>query len=221
MSGYFITLEGGEGSGKTSVLKSIVDRLISEGYGVILTREPGGTKISEKIRDLILDTDNKEMDPWTEALLYAASRRQHVIEKILPALNENKIVICDRFIDSSFAYQGCARNLGIENIFNINKRAISYTDNLGNTDLLWPDLTIYLDIDPMIAQERIKNRDLDRLEQEGINFHRVVRSGYKSVYKSYIYSPNMVLIDASRPLQEVIDEVYNLIKSELIKVYPN
>ena len=132
----FITFEGGEGSGKSSVLKLLDERLRNEGYQTVLTREPGGTPIAEQIRNVILDKANTKMDARTEALLYAASRRQHLVEKVWPALKEGKLVLCDRYLDSSLAYQGVARGIGIEEVFSINKFAIDQT---------MPDLTFFLD----------------------------------------------------------------------------
>ena len=123
--GKFITIEGPEGSGKTTVAKRLVEKLTEEGYQVVYTREPGGVTIAERIRDIILDVNNTNLDPRSEALLYAASRRQHLVEKVLPALESGKIVICDRFVDSSLAYQGYARNIGIDEIYNINMFAIN------------------------------------------------------------------------------------------------
>ena len=120
----FVTIEGPEGSGKTTIGKKIVEKLIEDGYEVIYTREPGGIEIAEQIRNVILDVKNTNMDPRTEALLYAASRRQHLIEKIVPAIKNNKIIICDRFVDSSLAYQGHARKLGIDNVYEINKSLV-------------------------------------------------------------------------------------------------
>ena len=138
----FVTIEGVEGCGKTTIGKLIVEKLMSDGYEVIYTREPGGIEIAEQIRKVILDVNNTNMDPRTEALLYAASRRQHLIEKIVPAIKNNKIIICDRFVDSSLAYQGHARGLGIDNVYEINKFAI---------DTLMPDLTLLFDIDPKVG----------------------------------------------------------------------
>ncbi|MBO6285064.1 MAG: dTMP kinase, partial [Bacilli bacterium] len=120
MMSLFITFEGGEGSGKSSVLKLLDERLRQEGYQTVLTREPGGTPIAEQIRNVILDKANTKMDARTEALLYAASRRQHLVEKVWPALKEGKLVLCDRYLDSSLAYQGGARGLGIDNVLNVN-----------------------------------------------------------------------------------------------------
>lgn len=178
----FITFEGGEGTGKTTVINNLYNYLIDLGYIVVKTREPGGSKISESIRSIILDVHNTEMDYKTEALLYAASRRQHLIEVVIPALNENKIVICDRYIDSSLAYQGYARGLGIEEVKKINEYAING---------YWPDLTIYIDLDPSIGINRImsNHRVVDRLDAEKISFHELVREGYIKLSQMY---PNRI-----------------------------
>lgn len=212
MSGLFIVLEGCEGSGKTTIANYLVDRLSKEGYQIIYTREPGGVKISEQIRSIILDVNNTEMDPRTEAILYAACRRQHLVEKIIPALNENKIVICDRYIDSSLAYQGYARGLGMNNIKQLNSFAIGKEDN---SSFYIPDLSIYLDIDPELGLSRVfaRNDGLNRLDQEELKFHQDVRKGYLTVYNLENY---MEMVDASRELSEVEDDVYNLVSS-LIK----
>ena len=203
----FITIEGVEGSGKSSSTNDVVNRLRKEGYDIITTREPGGTPISEKIRDIILDVNNTNLDPRAEALLYAASRRQHLIEKVWPALKQGKIVICDRFIDSSLAYQGGARNLGIENITNINMFA---------TENTWPDLTLLFDIDPELGLERIRTnqgREVNRLDLEKIEFHKKVRETFLNLAKKY--HDRYVIIDASKSQKEVEEEVYNIIKERL------
>ena len=122
----FITFEGPDGSGKSTVIKAVYERLINDGYSVILTREPGGTPIAEKIRDVILDNSNTALDARTEALLYAAARRQHLVEKVIPALERGAVILCDRFLDSSLAYQGHARGLGIDEVMSINKFAIDF-----------------------------------------------------------------------------------------------
>ena len=146
----FITFEGGEGSGKTSLIKEIEKKLmLIVFFDYILTREPGGIKISESIREILLDKENTMMDPRTEALLFAASRRQHLIEKVIPALNNNKIVLCDRFIDSSLVYQGLARGIGIDEIMNINNFAI---------EGYMPNFTFLLDIDPIVGMDRINKK---------------------------------------------------------------
>ena len=173
MSGYFITFEGGEGAGKTSILHAIYTKLKDLGYNVLATREPGGIEIAEQIRKVILNRDHTEMDERTEALLYAAARRQHLAEKVLPALNQGKIILCDRFIDSSLAYQGHARGLGIDEVFSINQFAIK--------DCM-PDLTLFFDIQPKKGLDRIlanKNRERNRLDLESLKFHELVYEGYE------------------------------------------
>lgn len=209
MAGIFIVLEGGEGSGKTTIANYLVKRLSSEGYDVMYTREPGGVKISEEIRNIILDVNNTDMDPRTEALLYAASRRQHLVEKIIPALEADKIVICDRYIDSSLAYQGYARRIGMTNIKTLNNFAIR---DENTNELYLPNLSIYLDIDPILGLERIYNRDdtLNRLDKEELSFHQDVRRGYITAYNLEEY---IEMFDASKPLEEVEEEVYNRVMS--------
>ncbi|WP_138420023.1 dTMP kinase [Aquibacillus sediminis] len=173
MTGYFITFEGGEGAGKTSVLKAIEKRLKQDGYDVISTREPGGIVIAEKIRHVILDRSHTEMDARTEALLYAAARRQHLVEKVLPAIEQGKIVLCDRFVDSSLTYQGHARGIGMEEVYRINQFAI---------DDCMPDLTLFFDIKPEHGLKRIaanNQRELNRLDEENIDFHYKVYEAYQ------------------------------------------
>ncbi len=203
----FITIEGVEGSGKSSTMKKVVERLKKEGYQIVTTREPGGTPIAEQIRNIILDVNNTNLDARAEALLYAASRRQHLIEKVWPNLKDGKIVICDRYIDSSLAYQGGARHLGIENIININMFA---------TENTWPDLTLLFDIDPEIGLRRIaqnNNREVNRLDLEKLDFHRNVRKTFLELAKKY---PNRyVIIDSSKPQNEVENETYKIIKERL------
>lgn len=178
MNQNFISFEGGEGSGKTTIIKQLKIDLEKQGFKVLQTREPGGSEISEGIRQIILNIANVKMDPRTEALLYAASRRQHLVEVILPALQNGNIVLCDRFVDSSLAYQGYARGLGINQIYELNRFAIE--------DLL-PGLTIYLDLDPEIGLRRIKdnNRACNRLDLESLEFHKKVREGYLLIAKQY------------------------------------
>ena len=203
--GYFVTLEGPEGSGKTSVSSLVSEYFSNKGRSVVLTREPGGIPISEKIRDLILDPNNEEMDDRTEALLYAASRRQHLVEKILPALEKGSLVICDRFLDSSLAYQGYARGLGIDEIYEVNKFAI---------DSHLPNLTIFLDLDPEAGMERIGVRGFkDRLELAGDAFHEKVYLGYKIVAERY--PERIKTVDASQALNDVVYDVIELIEKAL------
>ena len=164
MKGIFITLEGGEGSGKTTIAKMLKEVLEPQKH-VVITREPGGVKIAEEIRNVIVDVNNTEMDARTEALLYAASRRQHLVEKVMPVLAQGGIVICDRFIDSSLVYQGIGRGLGIENVYNM---------NLFATEGVMPDLTLFFDIKPEEALKRINmddEREVNRLDLEKIDFH--------------------------------------------------
>lgn len=203
----FITLEGPEGSGKTSAINIVVKRLTEEGYTIVQTREPGGTPIAEQIRNVILDVKNTSLDPRAEALLYAASRRQHLVEKVWPAIKEGKIVICDRYLDSSLAYQGGARNLGIDEVLNI---------NLFATENTMPDLTLLFDLDPELGLERIRkntNREVNRLDLEKIEFHKKVRETFLSLSKRF--SDRFVVINASLPLEEVAEIAYKAIIGRL------
>ena len=205
----FITLEGPEGSGKTTAVEYAVKALEDMGYQIIRTREPGGTPIAEQIRDVILDKQNTKMDPRTEALLYAARRRQHLVEKVWPALKEGKIVICDRYLDSSLAYQGGARGLGVDEILNI---------NLFATENTWPDLTLLFDIKPEIGLARIASnaaREVNRLDLEKIEFHNKVRDTFLSLAKRY--PDRYVIIDASLSREEVAKATLDAIKSRLCK----
>lgn len=205
----FITLEGPEGSGKTTAVETAVKKLQDLGYQIVRTREPGGTPISEQIRNVILDKANTAMDSKTEALLYAASRRQHLVEKVWPALKEGKIVICDRYLDSSLAYQGGARHLGIDEVLNI---------NLFATENTWPDLTLLFDIDPSIGLARINSndkREINRLDLEKIEFHNKVRSTFLELAKRY--PDRYVIIDASKSKEEVAQATLDAILSRLCK----
>lgn len=204
--GLFITFEGPDGSGKTTVSTAVVERFQKEGYQVKYTREPGGSKIAEEIRSVILDPKNTEMDARCEALLYAAARRQHLVEKVLPALEEGITVISDRFVDSSLAYQGYGRGIGMDEVYSINMFAIE-----GRL----PDKTIYLDIDAKTGLDRINaNRtSLDRLDQESEDFHNLVHKGYEEVVN--LYKDRMIIIDASKDVESVIEESYQVLKGLL------
>jgi dTMP kinase len=198
--GYLITLEGGEGAGKTSILNRLASALEQQGYSVVSTREPGGIEIAEQIRKVILDRDNMKMDPRTEALLYAAARRQHLVEKVIPALEAGKVVLCDRYIDSSLAYQGHARGLGIEEIYSINKFAI---------DEYMPDLTLYFDVDPEIGLSRIEKdagREVNRLDVESLKFHEKVREGYQLLIGQY--PKRIQVVDAENEMDKVFQDAY-------------
>ncbi|MBS4193448.1 dTMP kinase [Bacillus sp. FJAT-49705] len=202
--GMFITVEGPEGAGKTTIIGMLGEDLQAEGYQVLLTREPGGIDIAEQIRNVILDKKNTKMDPRTEALLYAAARRQHLVEKVLPAIEKGYIVLCDRFIDSSLAYQGYARGLGIDDVLSINQFAI---------EGMMPILTFYFDIDPKIGLERInrhKEREVNRLDLEDLEFHHKVREGYYHLMKEH--PERIYKIDASKPIGTVYKEAKSLLK---------
>lgn len=203
----FITLEGPEGSGKSSVMEKVYERLIHEGHQIVKTREPGGTPISEQIRNVILNQENVAMDIRTECLLFAASRRQHLVEKIWPSLKEGKLVFCDRYLDSSLSYQGYARKLGIETVLKI---------NLFATENTYPNLTLLFDLDPAIGLERInKNaaREVNRLDKEKLEFHRMVREGYLKLQA--MFPERIKIIDASQPFETVVENTYRLIKEYL------
>ena len=203
----FITIEGPEGSGKSTVANIIVRRLEQLGYDVVHTREPGGTPIAESIRNVILDKNNTNLDARAEALLYAASRRQHLIEKVWPALKEGKIVICDRYLDSSLAYQGGARGLGVDNILNINMFA---------TEGTFPDVTLLFDITPEEGLKRIAanaNREVNRLDLEKIDFHHKVRQTFLELADKY--KDRYIIIDASKPLENVVEQAWEQIKKKL------
>lgn len=206
--GLFITIEGPEGAGKTTIINMLAAQLESEGYPVLQTREPGGIDIAEQIRRVILAPENTAMDPRTEALLYAAARRQHLIEKVKPALETGAVILCDRFIDSSLAYQGHARGLGIDEVLTINQFAI------GN---MMPKLTLYFDIAPEQGLERInqhKGREVNRLDLETIDFHKKVREGYQQLMVRF--PERIYQIDASASVELVYNQALNKIR-EFIK----
>lgn len=206
MNGKFITFEGPEGSGKTSVITGIKEYLDGLGINYITTREPGGIKIAENIRNIILDKKNTEMDAHAEALLFAAARSQHFSEKVKPALEEGKIVICDRFIDSSLAYQGHARGLGIDEVYNINKFAI------GN---VLPDITIFIDVPPHVGLQRVfsNTRKVDRLDLEDLEFHELVYQGYMIIADKY--KNRFKIVDGTQSKEKVIEDTIKVIESIL------
>ncbi len=205
VNGLFITIEGPDGAGKTSVINELYPRLqLIAKRGIVKTREPGGVKISEKIRQIILDPQNEEMDERTEALLYAAARRQHLVQVILPALSAGKIVICDRFVDSSLAYQGAGRRIGMPDIRKINEFATEGTK---------PDFTLYLDVDSDTGLKRIENarsgRQVDRLETESLEFHQRVRHAYLKLAEEEPIRIHKV--DARMSLTDVVEESFTTI----------
>jgi dTMP kinase len=207
--GKFITLEGGEGSGKTTMIGRIGSYFEERGIPYVVTREPGGIEIAEKIRSIILDPLHTAMDARTEALLYAAARSQHLAEKVEPALRAGKAVICDRFVDSSLVYQGYARGLGIENVWAINRFAIG--------DLM-PDVTLYLDIEPEVGLARIDahdGREVNRLDLENLEFHRKVREGYFLLKKQF---PERIrVIDASMKQEDVLAAMILSLETGILK----
>lgn len=207
LTGLFITLEGGEGAGKTSAVPLLTARLEEQGYQVLATREPGGIEIAEAIRSVILDPANTSMDGRTEALLYAAARRQHLVEKVWPALKKGMIVLCDRFVDSSLAYQGYTRGLGMEEVMEINRFAVETT---------MPDLTLFFDISPEAGLARIsenKGREQNRLDLEALSFHESVYEGYQILREQY--KDRYVTLDASKPLAEVAENAAQAIMAFL------
>ncbi len=191
--GLFITFEGTDGSGKTTQIKLLEAYMMKKGYEVVLSREPGGTRVSEIIRDIILDPRNKEIVPLTEMIMYAASRAQHVAEIIEPAIESGKIVICDRYVDSSYAYQGAGRGVDLKSVADVNRIAVHGTV---------PDITFFLDIDPEISiKRRINSTGADRIEQEKLDFHRRVYDGYKKL--SILYPDRIKTIDATKSIDEI------------------
>ncbi len=200
--GLFITFEGNDGSGKTTISKKVYEALLEKNYPVIYTREPGGIEIAEKIRTIILDPNHTAMDARCEALLYAASRRQHLIEKVLPALETGKIVLCDRFIDSSLAYQGIGRGIGIDEVLKINQFAI---------ESYMPDATFFLRVSLETGMQRVNARgNLDRMDLEANDFHCRVSEGYEKVKE--MFAERMIEIDAEADIETVFRET--LVKCE-------
>lgn len=202
MKGAFITIEGCEGAGKSTIVSMLKDYFKQSGINAVFTREPGGTPISEKLRGIILDKNNNEMTPITELLLYAAARRQHVDEVILPNIEKGYIVVCDRFTDSTLAYQAYARGIDAEKVIGLNQLAISP---------LKIDLTIFLDITPEKAFKRKGGADKnDRLETAGLDFHNKVYLGYTEIAKTQ--PERFVKIDADRTGDKTIKDVINALK---------
>ncbi|UXR78503.1 MULTISPECIES: dTMP kinase [unclassified Staphylococcus] len=201
--GLFITFEGPEGSGKTTVLHAVAAEL-EKAHAVVTTREPGGVETAEAIRNILLDGEG--MDGRTEALLFAAARREHLVQKVLPALETNCIVLCDRFVDSSLAYQGYARQIGVEGVQRINDFAVEHHH---------PDMTIYLDIPAELGRERIaiNEREQNRLDKEDVAFHDAVIAGYKQLIAQN--PERFAVIDASRSVDEVVTDVVTVIRQQI------
>ncbi|MDI3529571.1 MAG: dTMP kinase [Thermoanaerobacter sp.] len=203
MKGKFISFEGIDGCGKTTQIKFLKEYLLKKGYNILVLREPGGTNVGEKVRDILLDKYNF-ISPVTEMLLYASSRAQLVEEKILPAIEEGKIVLLDRFVDSSYVYQGYARGLGIEKVKVVNEIA---------TMGILPDVTIYIDITPEEAMKRRGKREADRLERESWDFHKKVREGYIKLVKEF--PKRFVFIDGMQELMKVHKDIIDVVKKYL------
>ena len=207
--GLFLTFEGCDGCGKTTVLNRVSVLLREKGIPFLLTREPGGSKIAEEIRNVILDKKNTEMDPRCEALLYAASRRQHLVEIVLPALKKGIHVLSDRYLDSSLAYQGYARGIGMEEVYSINLFAI---------DGMLPDLTFFLDLPPEEGLARIRKnetREVNRLDLEKENFHKKVYEGYKILLENY--PERIVRIDAKKTVEEESQEIFDILAKRIMR----
>ncbi|HEJ6778888.1 TPA: dTMP kinase [Staphylococcus aureus] len=202
----FITFEGPDGSGKTTVINEVYHRLVKD-YDVIMTREPGGVPTGEEIRKIVLE--GNDMDIRTEAMLFAASRREHLVLKVIPALKEGKVVLCDRYIDSSLAYQGYARGIGVEEVRALNEFAING---------LYPDLTIYLNVSAEVGRERIikNSRDQNRLDQEDLKFHEKVIEGYQEIIHNE--SQRFKSVNADQPLENVVEDTYQTIIKYLEKI---
>ena len=206
MRGVFVTFEGTEGVGKTTQIQRLSADLTVQRYSVIVTREPGGTEISEQIRLLLLDPENTAMESTTELLLYAASRAQHVLEKIIPALEAGKVVISDRFADASLAYQGYGRGLDLDLIRNLNRIA---------TSGIVPDITFLLDLPVDIGLKRAGKRGqgFDRLEREKTEFYRRIRQGYLEIVDQ---EPSRIKVI---PAEHNEDQVYTFIKEEIVTLF--
>ncbi len=207
MKGKLITIEGPDGAGKTTQVKKVSEYLRTKGLKVLVTREPGGTSLGEKLRKLLLTLEGESPVPEAEALIYAASRAQLVKKVIIPALESGYIILCDRFVDSSLAYQGWARGLGIKELTDINGWFLKNN---------WPDLTIILDVDPSQSLKRLR-KEKDRLERENLEFHKKVREGFLKVHSMY---PNRTrLVDASQNPEHVFEAVlFEIEKSGIIKI---
>lgn len=208
--GILITLEGPEGAGKTTILQQILPILSQVGVAILTTREPGGIRIAESIREIILAPENTAIDGKTELLLFAAARRQHLNEKVRPALAEGKIVIIDRFIDSSVAYQGYARGIDVADVEMINNFA---------TDGLLPDLTLYFDVDTEIGLSRVMsgNREVNRLDLEAEEMHQKVRAGYQAIAKAN--PERIVTIDASQTIDQVVSTTLSTLQSRFPEIF--
>lgn len=195
---YFFTFEGGEGSGKTTAIERIAEYLEERGYEVLVTREPGGSEIAEEIRDMLLKERETVMDPMTEAILFVAARNEHLNKTVIPALESGKVVLMDRYVDSSLTYQGVGRGLGIDKIWQLNAPIV---------EKCMPACTFLLDIDPRIGLDRIvlNNREMNRLDKESYEFHDKIMKGYHAIAERF--NDRITIIDASRSESEVFMQI--------------
>lgn len=202
MKGIFITMEGPDGSGKSTQIEMLKEYLEGKGYEIVLTREPGGTKISENIREIILNKEYTEMNDMTELLLYTAARAQLVGEVIKPALEAGKAVICDRFVDSTAVYQGMARGLGVDTVYEVNRHALQG---------LTPDITILLALSAEEGLARKKDqKELDRMELQKVEFHQKVAEGYLKL--ADLHPDRIYKIDATLPKETICDMIKDAIQ---------
>ena len=207
MKGRFVTIEGPDGAGKTTQVRKISDYLKSKGIKVLVTREPGGTSLGEKLREVLLTSEGESPVPEAEALIYAASRAQLVKKVIEPALQNGFIILFDRFVDSSLAYQGWARGLGINQLADINGWFLKDT---------WPDLTIVLDVDPVLSLKRLSGKK-DRLESETLDFHKKVREGFLKL--ANMYPDRIKIVNASQSPQQIFNTIlFEIQKSGIIEI---
>lgn len=202
--GMFIVLEGTDGCGKSTQIRKLKSYLMEQGIYIKLVREPGGTDIGEEVRRILLDKNNKEMTPTAEMYLYAASRAQLVGQVIEPAIKRGKFIICDRFLYSSLVYQGVARGLGVDKVWEANKEAIG--------DMM-PDIAIFLDLPIEKAMKRVKNGNEDRIEQEGINFHKKVYNSYIELCNDKKY--NLIKVDADRDIEVIFEEIKSIVNNRM------
>ena len=200
--GTFISIEGLDGSGKTSIINLVTQQLKHDGVDVVSTKEPGGSTIAARVRDILVDKETKNMDYITETLLYAACRSQHLHDFIIPNLNEGKVVISDRFVDSSYVYQGIARNLGLDQVMAINSLVVKNH---------MPDLTIYIDIAPEKCLARLKKarKAGNKVDLESLDFYNRVREGYLIINK--LFKDRVVKINGDQPLEKLAKEIYEAI----------
>ena len=204
-NGFFITFEGGEGAGKSMQVEILASHLREVGYDITVTREPGGTRIGEQIRSITHNSENVDLNAKAEAYLMAASRAQHVVETIMPALETNRIVICDRFVDSSIVYQGYGRNLGADKIAALNEMAVN-----GAT----PDITFLLDIDPVVGAKRQQaKKNKDRLDMQQTDFYTRVRNGYQTLVKQN--KKRFVVIDANQSIEKIATKVWQVVQKKI------